>query len=186
MRTNLTIKKIQVLIAFICMISLSIFAQSDAKAAEQIEMKTLIAANYEVQYPANWDLDQSGQMGSTFFIFSPIEGATDQFRENINLMIQDLSGHNLDLDQYTQISEQQVKVMMEGAEILFSEKQDGQVPAFHKIIYKGKQGALDLKFEQYYWVINDKAYIVTLTCDVNTFDDYQKIGETILNSFKLK
>jgi hypothetical protein len=41
----------------------------------------------------------------------------------------------------------------------------------------------DLKFEQYYWVINEKAFVLTLTCEEDQFKNYKEVGEKILNSF---
>ena len=48
---------------------------------------------------------------------------------------------------------------------------------YQKVIYTGKQGIYNLKFEQYYWVVDDKAYILTLTCEESQFDNYQATGE---------
>ena len=44
-------------------------------------------------------------------------------------------------------------------------------------------GMVENKFEQYYWVIDDKAFILTLTCEESQYNDFQVIGEKILNSF---
>ena len=57
---------------------------------------------------------------------------------------------------------------------------------YHKIIYSGDQGIFHLQFEQYYWVINEKAFVLTFTSEKAKFADYKTIGEEILNSFILK
>lgn len=57
---------------------------------------------------------------------------------------------------------------------------------YNSRIYSGKQGMFDLQFEQYYWVINKKAYVLTLTCTIEQFDNYQEIGEAIMDSFEVK
>jgi hypothetical protein len=56
----------------------------------------------------------------------------------------------------------------------------------HKLIYTGDSGRLNLKFVQYYWIKNEKAYILTLTCDANQFDKHKKIVQRIMGSFKLQ
>lgn len=147
---------------------------------------SLTKDTFEIKYPSTWEVDTSGRMGSKFILFSQPSKATDQFRENVNLLVQDLTGYKLTLDQYVELSENQVKTMMTASNLLLSERQKGGKHPYHKTIYTGKQGIFDLKFEQYYWVIGQKAVVLTLTCEANQFDTYQKVGEEILNSFKIK
>jgi hypothetical protein len=42
--------------------------------------------NYKIQYPKSWSLDTSREMGTEFFIMSPLENGTDKFRENASLI----------------------------------------------------------------------------------------------------
>jgi hypothetical protein len=57
---------------------------------------------------------------------------------------------------------------------------------FQKIIYTGDFGTFNLTIEQYYLVKNNKAYILTLTCETPQFEAYKEIGEKILDSFRLQ
>ncbi|HWY11050.1 MAG TPA: PsbP-related protein [Bacteroidia bacterium] len=149
------------------------------------DWKTLDKPNYSIQYPATWELNQSGQMGTSFILFSVLESAQDKFRENITLLIQDLTGKNIDLNKFTEISESQIKTLATNAHLIESKriKKDTE---YHKIIYTADQGIFHLEFEQYYWVINDKAYILTFTSEHTKFENFKVTGEKILNSFKLK
>lgn len=142
--------------------------------------------SYSIDYPKDWELSESGQMGTSFIIFSPLTSQKDRFRENVNLLIQDLTGYNLDLDGYVEISEAQIETMMTNGKIIESTRVTDNTLDYHKVVYTGKQGNLNLKFEQYYWVVRDKAFVLTLTCEENQFDEYKLKGEEILNSFKLK
>ncbi len=148
--------------------------------------KTLEEKNYSIQYPTDWESNQSGQMGTTFFLFSPLSSDQDKFRENINLLIQDLSGHNINLDKYTEISKKQVKALITNSTIIESKRVKNGSEEFHRIIYTGDQGIFHLKFEQFYWIKNDKAYVLTFTCEQDKFSDFSEVGEAILNSFILK
>jgi hypothetical protein len=147
--------------------------------------KTLDKLKYSVQYPSTWELDQSGKMGTSFFIFSALESEQDKFSENINLLIQDLTGKNIDLNKYTEISEGQIKTLAINSNLIES-KREKKETEYHKIIYTADQGNFRLKFEQYYWVIANKAYVLTFTCEQARFDAFKATGERILNSFKLK
>ena len=148
--------------------------------------KTFSGANYTIQYPPNWELNQSGQMGTSFILLSPLENDKDQFKENVNLLVQDLTGRNIDLDKFVEISEGQVKTMVTNSTLIESTRMKNANPEFHKMVYSGDQGIFHLKFEQYFWVINQQAYILTLTCEQNKFSDYKENGEKIINSFLFK
>ncbi|MEO8759474.1 MAG: hypothetical protein ABI448_01185 [Bacteroidia bacterium] len=147
---------------------------------------TFTQANYEIKYPSNWELDQSGKMGTSFIVFSPLENENDKFKENINLVIQDLTGKNINLDKYTKISEEQIKTMITNSKILESEQVKNDLTEYHKVIYTGDQGIYHLTFEQYYWVMNEKVYIITFTSEVTTFKNYRGVGEKIMNSFVIQ
>jgi hypothetical protein len=115
--------------------------------------KSINGKAYMIQYPDSFILDTSGQMGSKFIILSKLVSHQDKFRENINLIIQDLTGQNLDLNKYVEISEGQVKTMITNGNIIESKRISTGNPEFHKIIYTGNQGQYHLKFEQYYWIV---------------------------------
>lgn len=158
---------------------LTIFGQSN-------KWNSLNDKDYSIQYLEKWKLNKSGQMGTSFILFSQLTSDNDQFKENVNLIIQDLSEHNIDLNKYVEISEGQIKKMITDGNIISSNRIKKNETEFHKVIYTGKQGVFDLKFEQYYWVQNGKAYVLTLTCEVNEFNDFKDIGERMLDSFKIK
>ncbi len=139
---------------------------------------------YSIQYPEDWTFDSSGLMNTTFILYSKPE-LQDTFRENVNLMIQDLTDMNLDLNGYTKLSVDQIKGIKD-SEIFESKelKKDGM--AYHQIVWKGFVSGRKLKFKQQYFIKDNKAYLVTLTCAESTYDTYVKTGTIILNSFTLK
>jgi hypothetical protein len=179
------------LLAGLTVLILSILLSSQAisknsKVGFQKEWKSIIENGYTIQYPDNWDLDKSGQNGTSFLILSKLTSTGDKFRENVNLLIQDLSGKNITLDKYVEISEGQVKSMIKNGKILESKRLNSNKHEFHKMIYTGEQGMYSFKFEQYYWIKDNKVYILTFTCELNQFDSFKETGERILNSFKFK
>ena len=149
------------------------------------DWNTFKQSNYSISYPPTWELNKSGEMGTIFIILSPLESDNDIFRENINFMTQDLSGLNIDLDKYTAISEEQVKTLISNSTFIESKRIKNEKGEYHKLIYTGDQGIYHLIFEQYYWVVDDKAYVLTFTSEQEKFDNFKKTGEKILNSFKI-
>ncbi len=141
---------------------------------------------YSIQYPNTWTLDKSGAMGTSFVLFSPITSKNDAFKENVNLAIQRFPGQEISLQDYTNLSVEQIKKMLTNSKILENKRLVSNDQEFSKIVYTGKQGEFDLKFEQYYWVEKEKAYVLTLTTQENEYTNYKTIGEKILNSFHIK
>ena len=111
--------------------------------------------DYSIDYPSNWTFDSSGLMGTKFIIFSELEPENDDFRENINLIIQNLKGMDMGLDKYVEISEAQVKKLLTNGELLSSDRLNVNNLEFQKVVFTGDQGIYKLKFEQYCWVKND-------------------------------
>ena len=161
-------------------------AQKKTEKETENGWKALSEPNYSIQYPESWDLDKSGQMGLSLILLSKLSTQQDQFRENVNLLIQDLQGQNINLDKYVEISEGQIKTMITNGNLIESKRLSENEFEFQKVIYTGDQGVYKLKFEQYYWIKNGKAYVLTLTCELEQFEKYKVNGEKILNSFRLK
>ena len=139
---------------------------------------------YTIKAPAHWLIDSSGLNGTDIIIFSPLKNSSDTFRENVNVMIQHLPANITNLDTYTEISEQQIKVYFEGSKVSESKRIKSGSVEYHKIIYTGKMNNYQLKFEQYYFIKNKKAYLLTYTAEVSQFEEYRSIAEQTLNSFK--
>jgi len=154
--------------------------------SQTTDWKTLNNSEFSINYPKNWELNSSGQMGTRFIIFSQLTDKNDQFKENVNLIIQDLTGYDFDLNKYVELSENQIKTMITESNILINKRITKNKKEYQKIIYTGRQGVYDLKFIQYYWLENNKAYVLTFTAEVNEFTKFKKTSENILNSFKLK
>ena len=142
--------------------------------------------DYSIHYPNTWTLDKSGEMGTSFVLFSPLDSKNDAFKENINLLIQKFPGQEISLEDYTNLSVEQIKKMLTNAKIIENQQLGSNGKEFSRLVYTGKQGVFDLKFEQYFWVGKEKAYVLTFTTEENEYANYKSIGEKILNSFHIK
>lgn len=168
-------------------LSLVVFGQgSVTKLISDQGWKLLDETDYSIEYPDNWELNNDKSRGINFYILSPQTSTADLFRENVNLIEQDLAGRSIDLDQYVEISESQIKKLISNSNLIESKRLNKNGSDYQRVIYTGDQGSYKLKFEQYYWVKNGKAYVLTLTCEITQFKEYQELGEKILNSFVLK
>jgi len=150
------------------------------------DWKTLDLPQYSIQYPASWKPDLSKEMGSSFILFSPLASPKDNFSENVNLLIQDLKGQNINLAKYTEISEKQIRTLGTNSSIVESKKIKKGNDEYQRIIYNNDQGGFHLKFIQYYFLRAEKTYVLTFTAEQTTFDVFREVGEKILTTFKFK
>jgi hypothetical protein len=177
-------KQAGIILIFLNLFACDHLSQKYRQAEIQNNWRSLDENGYSIQFPADWDLDKSGKAGTTFIILSGKSSQHDQFRENVNLLIQNLTGMNMDLNKFVTISEEQIKNRVRNGKLLKSQRQNENGTYFHKVIYTGYQGVHKMKFEQYYWIQNEKAYVLTLICEAGQFNSYSKTGREILNSFR--
>jgi hypothetical protein len=171
-------------------------AQSNRSPIMMSDWQTLNRNNYSVKYPQGWDLQQSDNPKSgtvvsqtvsyQFAVLSQLESPQDRFRENVNLVIEDLNGKKLDLDEYARFAENQLKVMMKNCKVLEHKKVNQGSRQHYKTIWTWEYQAVPLKVQQYTWLLDGKAYILTFTSEQNKFAQFQQVGEKILDTFTLK
>jgi hypothetical protein len=157
------------------------FSQSD-NSTQKINFSK---DNYKIQYPKSWNLDTSRMMGTEFFVFSPLENDADKFRENVGLLIQNLAGQNIGLEQYKKITDGQITEMATDGKIFESLVLKSDKGEYYKVTYAMTQGKFRLKITSFCYIKKDKAYLVTFTSAFDQYDQYKKTGVEILNSFSL-
>lgn len=141
---------------------------------------------YSIQYPSDWEVDESGQMNTTLILLSAQEDPMDSFQENVNLLLQNLTGMGIDLDKFVEVSLAQIKVMIADNEVLDSQRKEAQGQEFHQVVFKGQQSGFDLTFVQYYWIIEETAYVLTLTAETDKYEKFKATGLKILDSFMIR
>lgn len=123
-------------------------------------------------------------MGSAFLTLSPVN-KDDLFQENINIGIQDLSGLNLTLKQFSDLSCAQLENIITDFQLIAKENAILANNKAEIIIFTGIQGKHRLTWLQVYTLYNEKAYIVTYTADNNDFDRYLPFAISVINSFTI-
>lgn len=175
-------KHILNLVLFLLLLSFS-------SAAAQIDgnWKTLDKPNYSIQNPANWQTDDSGQLGTDLFLFSPLSAKSDQFRENVNLVSQSVAELGVDLKGYVELNFGQLRLLATNFHVIASDKiKEGRNGEYFRLEYQMDQDQFHLHLVQYYWVIKGYAYVLTLTCEESEFEKYAPTGNKVLNSFTIK
>src|SRR5689334_6667045 len=78
-----------------------------ANGQSTTEIKEIIKNGYTISYPSNLRLDES-KKGVEFYLLTEKTSSYDHFIENINLIIQNLQGLNIDLDKFVEITTNQM------------------------------------------------------------------------------
>ena len=147
------------------------------------ELSILNKEEFKISYSSNLKLDESGKNGMLFLLLTEKTNSEDNFVENINLMKQDLENLNLNLDKYVEITEKQIN---ENGKLLESKRLKRNGSEYHRLVYEAFLNNFDLKFIQYDFIKNNKAYVLTFTAKKEEFEKYEKNMEEIMKSFKLK
>ena len=142
--------------------------------------------NVFLMAPADWTMDTSGMMGSTFIFMSPLENETDSFRENLNLVVQDVSQYNLTLEDYVKLTESQLKNMITDLDMKKSGIAEANGLKYGYVEYTSTQGVYNLDMIQHFYIIDGIAYIVTATTQVGSIEIHRKNLRKMLSSVSIK
>ena len=172
--------KLKILTSVLLFVSVTLFAQDD--------WKTLKKDDYAISYPKDWvSSDQKPQPNMQFLLLLDAKSQeNDSFRENINLMTENLGSRDLTLEAYNKMSVDGIIAQIPSAMIISNQstKVEGREAA--AIVWSADFGnGMILKFKQIVMVYNNKGYILTFSSSEAEYDTYIEVGDQILNSFKL-
>lgn len=146
------------------------------------EFKTLEHTDYSIEYPQNWEMNDSAGQGMEFIVLSPKVSPGDLFRENVNLVAEDLGELDIDLEKYVELSIEKLKGLLSGISI-----EEGKVTKdYRTIIIGGEMQGVPLVFVQRYRISENIAYVLTASFTKDSYEEYKATAQLILESFKLK
>jgi hypothetical protein len=140
---------------------------------------------YSLTYPDSWTADTSKTFGMDLLLRSPKTDTLDQFIENMNVFVQNLSGQNYNLSRMGKESETQIKNMVTEAEILESRLDSTSSHQYYVLKYRGRHGKFVLITEQRYYLKNEIGIALTFTVQNDEEKKYQAKSTAIFKSFKL-
>lgn len=125
-------------------------------------------------------------MGVLAAFMSPLADKQDTFAENVTFVAQSLGGEKVSLKDLWKASAAQLEKVITDFKLESNEgAKAGQYDAL-KLVYTGKQGAVDLKWAQYTVIEKGNMYILTFTAPTDQFDAVNSTAENIVNSIQIK
>ena len=143
------------------------------------------ADRFSVKYPDTWELKVENDVVS---LLAAVESDADQFRENVNAMVQDLSQQPMTMTEYTKLTTDWVKesngVMQLEREIEFAGHPATEVAYTLPANATGMD--LEVMFHQVWLLKDNKAYLLTYAAEPHSYEKFELEAAEIFKSFVLK
>ena len=137
----------------------------------------------EIDLPLGWELAKDEQL-KVLHILSPTD-ELDEFQEMVNIVVGATSDR--ELDEFFELNLKMIQGMFE--ELNQTEKPSYETingVKYKKVRYNYLFAGLPLTAQLYVTIKDDKSFIVNCSALQNTFDDYAKEFENIVNSLEIK
>jgi hypothetical protein len=129
-----------------------------------------IAHPFNVEYPESWEVEQDS-FGAVVTFLSPLTSDDDPFHENVNLVIEDLGGADVTLEEYVDAAIAQLRNVIPDIQINDSFEDIMGEERSWLLTYTGTQEGFGFTWVQEVALFEGNAYILTYT-GLNEGDDY--------------
>ena len=142
--------------------------------------KSYSGDGYSIKLSSDWSKTKGSSAVDIAFAYDGTS-QNDDFAENINVVVQDLTGYDLDLESYKDLSMDQYAELDYNVDDIYKKTIDGAKGYFCKV--SCEESGINCVILQYFTVIGDNAYVFTFASDEDDFDDLEdevmEIYETI-------
>jgi len=141
-------------------------------------------AGFSIRFPKDWAY-ASHQNGALAIFYTPAESDYDQFTENVNVTIQDISRNPMAIRDYsaTVVKQMESLFSQEINVVESTEMNVGGRPG-HKFVFVGK-GPSPMKMMIVWGMKGEEVYQVTYTALEDTFNFYLEPVQQMINSFRI-
>lgn len=147
-------------------------ASGNAEVTPGYQLFEDAANKISIEYPKDWTLVDN-LPGAVMAAMSPVDGDQDTFQENVNLVVQDLNGQEIDLAQYVELTKQQLGQVITDYKFVDDDTMKAENGLEVAMLdYTGVQGQNDLYWRQAFVLNGGKAFVVTYTAAEANFDKY--------------
>jgi hypothetical protein len=139
------------------------------------------ADRFSIVPPVGWE-KKEGMMGTAVAFLEARQGDSDDFRENVNIYVENLPAR-MDLAGYAKASDANVEKLLTGYERIQSGavKLNGQDA--RRTVYKHKMGVFDLQALSYLLVKDGRGYVITCSAKADAYKDHEPIFERACQTF---
>jgi len=140
--------------------------------------------DFSLKFPDGWEAKE-GLIGTTVMGFSPMENASDSFRENVNVVVEELP-QPMSLESYTSLNLGNMQKLLTDFQILDRGQTTINETDAKWFVYSQRTGSIRSKILQYFMVKDKRGYVVTGGAAPDTFSQYRPEFEKIAQTFRFE
>ncbi|MFT7589710.1 MAG: hypothetical protein ACI959_001930 [Limisphaerales bacterium] len=150
--------------------------------ADWLEIET---PTWSIQFPPSWSSDTSGSHGTYLILAGQPEGEEDTYYETIILASAQISPTINTLELFTNANIDMLKSNMGNWELEESQAVQLANKDAHRLVYTGTNGVIDSRWDQYFIIENNIAWIITFSSEQRRWSEIHPEANTIINSLRL-
>lgn len=144
---------------------------------------TINGKPFSVSYPTGWAVSEENENVTVTFL-APKNPEIPEFQVNMNIIAEDLSGENLSLESYLDISLTNLESAIEDMKIIQKSPVTLNNKEFYMLSFDGKYANIGMRRHQYFTIENNVAYIFTLTTpSIKDYPEYEAAVRLIAETF---
>lgn len=138
---------------------------------------------FKIDYPSDWTF-QENVNGAIVIFYSPLSNDLDFFQDNINIVIQDISATPMDLEEYSKIAVEQMKLVF-GDNMKVVELSNAGIDGMpaKKFVFIGKGPQAELQYMSVWAMDGNTVYQLTYLAISSQYPNYLFKIYLMLNSF---
>ncbi len=169
------------------MIMLSLFvgfAYAKAQNAGNVDFQTKKVGEVTISYPNSYEFTDNMPGGAKFGLLSPLTSDKDTFRDNVNLLIQEI-GQDIDVSEGLEPLKQQMSKYITNYVGIDAKIMNLPVGKAIRLEYTGNLGVMKIHWVQYMVSKNKKLYILSCTSEKDTYNQFASEFADIAKSLTL-
>lgn len=136
-----------------------------------------------IQYPQDWTKVE-GAAGTVVTFQSPQSSASDDFLENLNIVVEDLSSQPMTLSEYVELNVNMLKQYIPSYKLIDSSSTTLAGMPAQKLVYTGELQQYALKWMQIISIKNNVAYVISYTATESSYSSNLETAQHMIDSFR--
>ena len=155
------------------------------KEKKTVQNTPFSGEDYSLKFPDTWEIKDRGFMGTDLMGLSPTENPQDTFRENVNVVLENISASMSD-EEYLKLSLTSLnKIFGVPSDRPFGQAKVGHHQGYH-LRYSAQMGQIKVDNDIYIVLQKGAAYIITCSNLKGKRDTFKPIMDSIVETFQIK
>ena len=154
---------------------------SMAGHAQSVRTHNFKDDGFSLELPKTWATPKGYKEFAALVAFSPLVDAKDDFRENLNVVVEAISGHSVESFFLAHLNNYQTSLEKFSIKTMGYERVGGIMAKW--MVYEHSTEKHELKVKAWYVIRDNRSYVITCSAQDSTFSDYLTSFDSIVASF---